>query len=189
MAAGFPPFSNTTIDLFGPMHIKLNRKTLKKAQVVIFACMATREVHLELVSDRTSDAFLMAFRRFASLRGQPSVCWSDCGTNFVGIQAYLKEVVRIWNILKIQSVLSEDFCREFKWLWNIPHASHQNDVMETLIKSVRQSLDATCKSQSFTKEQCRKFLSETTYVIMDVLCIYVLTTSGKVHLSHQTMFS
>ncbi|XP_022802575.1 uncharacterized protein LOC111340060 [Stylophora pistillata] len=34
VAAGFPPFSNTAIDMFGPMHIKLNRKTLKEAQVV-----------------------------------------------------------------------------------------------------------------------------------------------------------
>ena len=165
VAAGFPPFSNTAIDMFGPVHIKLNRKTLKEAQVVIFACMTTRAIHLELVSDKTSDAFLMAFRRFASLRGHPSVCWSDCGTNFVGAQAYLKELMRNWNIPKIQSVLSEDFCCDFKWLWNIPHASHQNGVVETLIKSVRKGLDATCKNRAFTEQQWRTFLSETTYII------------------------
>jgi len=101
VAAGFPPFSNTAIDMFGPLRIKLNRKTLKEAQVVIFACMTTRAIHLELVNDKTSDAFLMAFRRFASVRGHPSVCWSDCGTNFVGAQAYLKEMMRNWNIPKI----------------------------------------------------------------------------------------
>ena len=55
--------------MFGPLHIKLNRKTLKEAQVVIFTCMTSRAVHLELVNDKTADAFLMAFRRFASLRG------------------------------------------------------------------------------------------------------------------------
>ena len=165
VAAGFPPFSNTTIDMFGPLHIKLNRKTLKEAQVVIFTCMTTRAVHLELVNDKTSDAFLMAFRRFASLRGHPSVCWSDRGTNFVGAQGYLKEIMQSWNIPKIQSVLSEDFCCDFKWQWNIPHASHQNGVVETLIKSVRQSLNATCKNQAFTEEQWRTFLSETNYII------------------------
>ena len=165
VAAGSPPFLNTAIDMFGPLHIKLNRKTLEEAQVVIFACMTTRAVHLELVNDKTSDAFLMAFRRFASLRGHPSVCWSDCGTNFVGAQSYLKEITQSWNISKIQSVLSEDFCCDFKWQWNIPHASHQNGVVETLIKSLIQSLDATCKNQAFTEEQWRTFLSETTYII------------------------
>ena len=93
----FPPFSNTTFDMFGPVDIKLKRKSLKEAQVVIFACMTTRAVHLELVSDKTSAAFLMAFRHFASLRGHPSVCWCDCGTNFVGAQAFLKEGMRNWR--------------------------------------------------------------------------------------------
>lgn len=74
----------------------------------------------------------------------------------------VKEIMRNWNIPKIQSVLSEDFCSDFKWLWNIPHASHQNGVVETLIKSVRQGLDAIYKSQAFTEEQQRTFLLETT---------------------------
>ena len=81
---------------------------MKDAQVVIFACMTTRVVHLELVNGKTSDTFLMAFHHFASLRGHPSVCWSSCGTNFVSAFAYLKEVMRNWNISKIQSVVSED---------------------------------------------------------------------------------
>ena len=101
VAAGFPPFTNTAIDMFGPFHIRLGRKTLNEAQVIIFTCMTTRAVHLELVSDKSTDTFLLAFRRFASLRGHPSTCWSDCGTNFVGAQSYLDEVMRNWNIPKI----------------------------------------------------------------------------------------
>jgi hypothetical protein len=165
VAAGFPPFTNTAIDMFGPFHIRLGRKTLKEAQVIIFTCMTTRAVHLELVSDKSTDTFLLAFRRFASLRGHPSTCWSDCGTNFVGAQSYLDEVMRNWNIPKIQSVLSNEFTCEFKWQWNTPHASHQNGVVESLIKSVRQAMDATCKNQTFTEEQWRTFLAETTYLI------------------------
>lgn len=80
--------------MFGPLHIKLNRKTVREAQVVIFTGMTTRTVHLELVTDKTSDAFLMAFRRFARLPGHPSVCWYDCGTNFVGGQGYLNEIMQ-----------------------------------------------------------------------------------------------
>ena len=72
VATGLPPFSNTEIDMFGPFHIRLNRKTLKEAQVVIFTCMTTRAIHLELVTDKSTDTFLMAFRRFACLRGHPN---------------------------------------------------------------------------------------------------------------------
>ena len=98
VAAGFPAFSNTAIDMFGPLQLRIGRKTLKEVQVIIFTCMTTRAVHLELVTDRSTDAFLMAFRRFASLRGHPSNCWSDRGTNFVGAQRYLNETLQGWNI-------------------------------------------------------------------------------------------
>ena len=119
VAAGFPPFSNTAIDMFGPFHIRLGRKALKEAQVIIFTCMTTRAVHLELVSDKSTETFLLA-SCFASLRGHPSMCWS---------------------------------------------ASHQNGMVESLIKSVRQAMDATFKNQTFTEEQWRTFLAETTYLI------------------------
>ena len=46
VAAGFPAFSNTAMYIFGPVQIKLGRKTLKEAQVIIFACMTSRASHL-----------------------------------------------------------------------------------------------------------------------------------------------
>ena len=52
VAAGFPAFNNTGIDLFGPLQLRIGRKTLKEVQVIIFTCMTTRAVHLELVTDR-----------------------------------------------------------------------------------------------------------------------------------------
>ena len=165
VAAGFPAFSNTAMDMFGPVQIKLGRKTLKEAQVIIFACMTSRAIHLELVTDKTSDAFLMAFRRFACLRGHPNVCWSDRGTNFVGAQGYLKEITQNWDIPGVKSVLSDKFSCELRWEWNTPHASHQNGVVETLIKSVRQAFNATCKNQAYSEEQWRTILSEITYMV------------------------
>ena len=165
VAAGFPAFSNTAIDMFGPFQVKIGCKTLKEAHVIIFTCMTTRAIHLELVTDRSTDTFLMAFRRFASIRGHPINCWSDCGTNFVGAQQYLREVMQDWDIPRIQSVLSSEFSCTFKWEWNVPRASHQNGVVKSLIKSVRQALDASSKNQSFTEEQWRMHLAEVTYLV------------------------
>ena len=147
--------------MFGSFHIRLNRKTLKVAQVIIFTCMTTRTAHLELVTDKSTDTFLLAFRRFACLRGHPKTCWSDCGTNFVGAQSYLEEILQDWDIPRIQNVLSEEFTCDFKWKWNTPHASHQNGVVESLIKSVRQAMNFTCKEPAFTEEQWRTSLSST----------------------------
>ena len=91
------------------------------------------------------------------------------------------------NVPKIQGVLSEEFSCDFKWQWNIPHASHQNGVVETLIKSVRQSLNATCKNQPLRKNNGEHFYQRQPTSSTDDLCIQVLTTSGKVHPSHRTI--
>ena len=74
--------------MFGPWHSTLKRKNLKEGQVVTSACMTARA---ELVNDRAADAFLMAFRRFVSVRGHPRVCSSNCtrGENFAGAKLYL----------------------------------------------------------------------------------------------------
>ena len=165
VAAGFPAFSNTAIDMFGPLQVRLGRKTLKEAHVIIFTCMTTRAVHLELVTDRSTDTFLMAFRRFVFLRGNPNNCWSDCGTNFIEAQHYLKELLNDWDTPRIQSVVSEEFSSTFQWSWNVPRASHQNGIVESLIKSVRQALDATSKNQALTEEQWRTYLAEVTCLI------------------------
>ena len=63
-----PAFCNTAIDMFGPLQIRVGRKTLKEAHAVIFTCMTTRAVHLALVTDRSTDTFLMAFRRFKEIQ-------------------------------------------------------------------------------------------------------------------------
>lgn len=90
VAAGFPPFSNTAMDISGPLQIMFNRRTQQEAQVVIFTFTSTRAIHLELVTDKSSEVFLMAFRRFACLHGHPNCCWLDCVSDFVGAQEYLR---------------------------------------------------------------------------------------------------
>ena len=115
VAAGFPAFSNTSIDMFGHLQVRIGRKMLKEAHVIIFTCKTTRAVHLELIKDRSTDTFLMAFRRFVSWRGDPINCWSDCGTNFIGAQHYLKELLNDWNISRIQNVISEEYSSTFQW--------------------------------------------------------------------------
>jgi hypothetical protein len=86
-----PPFSVTGIDYFGPIDVIIFRRHVKRYGV-IFTCLNTRAVHLEVSSSLDTDSFLMAFRRFTNLRGKVAICYSDNGTNLVAGEKELKNV-------------------------------------------------------------------------------------------------
>ncbi|KAF0751198.1 Uncharacterized protein FWK35_00016915, partial [Aphis craccivora] len=75
-------FKKCGVDFAGPITIKTS---LRKRQ-------HTRAVHIELVGDLTSDAFLNALKRFIGRRGVCSDIYSDNATNFVGANKKLLEL-------------------------------------------------------------------------------------------------
>jgi len=77
-----PPFANTGVDYFAPILVRHGRKT-EKCYGVLFTCLTTRVVHLEIAHSLDTDSCLTAVRRMMARRGRPANIWSDNGTNFV----------------------------------------------------------------------------------------------------------
>ena len=68
------------------------KPTIVKTYVSVFVSLSIKAVHLELVSDLTSDAFIACLRQFMGRRGKPSlVIMSDNGKNFVAANRELRE--------------------------------------------------------------------------------------------------
>ncbi|XP_053973204.1 uncharacterized protein LOC128873578 [Hylaeus volcanicus] len=87
-------FTNVGIDFCGPFFIKEKKKRNKvrlKAYGCIFVCMPVKAIHIEVVSDLSTDSFLGALRRFVGRRGVPTNIYSDNGTNFVEANNQLHE--------------------------------------------------------------------------------------------------
>ncbi len=85
-----PAFFSTGMDCFGPYMIKIGRR-IEKRWGILFKCLTTRAVHLDLLASIDSDSFLMSLRRFIARRGKPNELLSDQGTNFKGGERELKE--------------------------------------------------------------------------------------------------
>ena len=55
--------------------------------------MSTRAIHIEVVNDLTTDAFICALLRFISRRGPVQELNSDNGSNLVGADSELKDIL------------------------------------------------------------------------------------------------
>ena len=49
------PFMNIGVDCFGPFKIRLLEGEIKRVYGLIFACLVTRAVHLELLYDMSAE--------------------------------------------------------------------------------------------------------------------------------------
>lgn len=78
-----PAFYSTGMDCFGPFLVKVGRRQ-EKRWGILFKCLTTRAVHIDLLASIDTDSFLMAFGRFIARRGKPAEVYSDQGTNFKG---------------------------------------------------------------------------------------------------------
>lgn len=139
------PFMSTGIDYCGPFTFKVvNLRSVKhlKMYLCVFVCMVTKAVHLEVVTDLSSNGFIAALTRFVSRRGFCTDIFSDCGTNFVGADASLR------NLLEstLHSPQSKDSIQHFatqrgmKFHFNSPATPHMGGLWESAVKSAKYHL-------------------------------------------------
>ncbi|XP_062538001.1 uncharacterized protein LOC134206316 [Armigeres subalbatus] len=125
-------FSHVGVDYAGPIQLKatcVRGVKVTKGYIVVFVCLSTRAVHLEVASDLSADTFIGSLKRFISRRGYPVEIRSDNGTNFVGADRKLREFFE-----QIHSS-SKNASRYFgnlgiNWIFNPPSAPHMGGIWE-----------------------------------------------------------
>ncbi|KAL0895261.1 hypothetical protein ABMA27_011414 [Loxostege sticticalis] len=150
-------FVHTGVDYAGPLRITLTRRRgqhSQKAYICLFVCLVTKAIHIELVSELTSDAFLAAFKRFISRRGPVSCLYSDNGTNFVGAKAHLDDIFKILIDSEFQSALKQELsARRIEWKMIPPQSPHFGGIWEGNIKSLKTHLHRVIGNQLLTYEE------------------------------------
>ena len=144
LKADLPAFSHVGIDYFGPFFIVNARKTEKRYGVV-FSCMSSRAIHLEISHSLTTSSFINALRRFICRRGNVISVTSDNGTNLTGGCRELRECIQDWNERSIEEWLK---MRNIEWNFNCPWASNHGGFYEREIRSVRKILNSILTSQN-----------------------------------------
>ncbi|KAA8592103.1 hypothetical protein FQN60_017558, partial [Etheostoma spectabile] len=128
-----PPFTYCGMDCFGPFYTKQGRKEHKRYGL-LFTCLCSRAVHIEMLEDMTTDAFINGLRRFIAIRGAVRHIRSDQGSNFVGARNELERALNKLNKERINAYLADKQC---DFLMNVPGSSHVGGIWERQIRTVR----------------------------------------------------
>ncbi|XP_035908310.1 uncharacterized protein LOC118517310 [Anopheles stephensi] len=158
------PFAVSGVDYCGPFLLKstVRNRSPTKAYIAIFVCFATRAVHIELVSDLTSTAFLSALRRFVARRGKVAELHSDNATTFKGAAHELHRIYRMLKIDEGDRRAIFDWCAENELVWKFipPRAPHFGGLWEAAVKSAKRHLLKTIGVRSVTQENMLTLLAQ-----------------------------
>ena len=113
-----------------------------------------RAVHLDIVTDMTTNTFLRSFRRFAARRGVPSRVISDNGKTF-------KLASRLIKQLPNSSVAERYFSQlRVEWQFNLEKAPWWGGIFERMIKSAKRCLKKSVGKNCLTYDELHTLIVE-----------------------------
>jgi hypothetical protein len=112
--------------------------------ILLFTCLVTRAVHLEVCPDMTTASVVNAISRFCDRRGVPTTFFSDGQTSFVACNEVLAEIFDKLDWSKVQQFTAHGFKQSsgIDWKFGTPTASHFGGVWEILVKAVKRAMSA-----------------------------------------------
>lgn len=132
-------FLQTGVDYCGPFYIKerkFRNRNKVKIYVAVFVCFATKAVHIEVVSDLTTEAFLACLSRFLSRRGRCTDLYSDNGKNFVGAKNEINDICKLINSNEHNTKVSRHLIdQKINWHFNPLRSPHFGGLWEAAVKS------------------------------------------------------
>ena len=129
-ATSHKAFAMCGVDYFGPLSYVEGRST-RKAWGLLFTCMASRAIHVEVVTSLTLKDFLLAFSRFNDVRGKVEFMYSDNGSTF---QAAAKTLPDLLQTTELRNSLRE---KGIQWKFIPPYAPSQGGAWESMVKQFK----------------------------------------------------
>ncbi len=159
-----PPFYRTGVDFAGPFQLKVGhtRKPSKiKAYAVVFVCMTTKAVHLDLCASLSSTEFRATLDRFISRRGCPPDIFSDNGTNFHGAREEIRELQRLSESYEMRQVITQfSSSNQIRWHHIPPRAPHFGGLWEAAVKAMKVLLRKTLQPHSLRWDELYTLLAQ-----------------------------
>ena len=159
-----PVFDKTGVDYAGPILTKLGhtrKPIIVKSYICVFVSLTVKAVHLEVVPDLTTEAFIACLRRFIARRGKPSLIWSDNGSNFIGAARETKRLIQFLNLKANQESISDFLSSQMiDWKFIPQRAPHFGGLWEAAVKSMKKHLRKVTGEVRLTFEELATVVSQ-----------------------------
>ncbi|GFW37027.1 integrase catalytic domain-containing protein [Trichonephila clavipes] len=156
------PFNVTDVDFAGPFFIKFKNQrkgALNKIYVVVYVCLCTKAIHLDFVTDLTSQAFITSLKRFFGRRGKCAKITTDNAKTFVGANA---EIKKLFKMIKLPDHTLAEFLTNESIEWNFipPRSPNHGGLWEAGVKAFKFHLKRVVGNAHLTLEEFITILCE-----------------------------
>lgn len=140
---GARPFHAICLDLLGPLWVKsmVNRRAKMKAWPVLFVCQATGALHIEVMHNYGTQAFLLQWGRFSAIRGDPKVVVSDRGSQLTSTKNTVAfseaEAPRNWDWDEVERLGAVGGT---EWRWVPAGSQFRNGLSERRVAVIKDTL-------------------------------------------------
>ena len=133
------PFCNHRVDYDGPFLIHRSWKqsrTRVKYYTALFICVVTNAIHIDLVSDLTTELFLGVLCRYISMSGRSHSMYSDNAMSFKGANKVLQKLKILFNSDTLKKMWTTSWEQKMFVCIILPDSPHLGDLGEAGIKSI-----------------------------------------------------
>lgn len=137
------PFLNVGIDGMGPIKITETRKFVQ-VYILIFICLSTRAIHLEIVSDLTHETIMQAINRFIGRRGLCRTIFSDNAKGFTKAHKVINTFFENFQTKDNKCTLQPELTKlGITWKFIPAKSAHWGGFWEAGVKNVKYHLKRT----------------------------------------------
>ena len=163
------PFSHVCLDYTGAITVKamVNKRAEMKVFPLVFVCVNTGAVHLQLAADYSTKSFMLEFNQFIALRGPPSYVRCDMGSQLTSATSRVAAKVEDGDLPQFRwkeiRMLCINYGTEFSQCYT--QAQWRNGRAESAVRALKRTLKHLHHGQKLNYAELSCLLSRAAAVI------------------------
>ncbi|XP_062534495.1 uncharacterized protein LOC134203622 [Armigeres subalbatus] len=129
--------------------------------VAVFVCLVVKAIHVELVADLTTEAFLAALKRFSARRDRPAFIMCDNAENFVGTKRELRRLLNLFEQEQFQNSVACNAAAEgFEFKGSPARSPNFGGLWEAAVKSFKTTFKKVIGTRTLQYDEMQTVLTQ-----------------------------